>query len=154
MVFVLAINPINRIAVEQAIVAEFGKNGIRATSSADVFGAEYDSRAQRSEVVATASKTASHALVMTLIHQDTREGMIEPESYFGVAYNGMYEIIADPMYYRQDKIYVIENNLYQLSNEKVIWSAVTDTVNPATIENGSRDLASVITRQLKKDMVN
>ncbi len=67
-------------------------------------------------------------------------------SYYGRAYGGYY----DPGYYKENKIYSVETNLYSLKTNKLIWSGVTNTVNPTDIDKTIGDIAKVITEEMKK----
>ncbi|WP_315822938.1 hypothetical protein [Paraflavitalea speifideaquila] len=57
----------------------------------------------------------------------------------------------DPGYYTTDKTYFMETNLYDASNEKLIWSAQSETMNPGSIDNFVRDYPKKLVEQLVKD---
>lgn len=67
-------------------------------------------------------------------------------SYYGSAYGGYY----DPGYYKENKIYSVETNLYSLKQNKLIWSGVTNTVNPTDLDKMIEQIANVVTAEMKK----
>jgi hypothetical protein len=67
-------------------------------------------------------------------------------SYYGSAYGGYY----DPGYYKENKIYSVETNLYSLKENKLIWSGVTNTVNPTDLDKTIEQIAKVLTEEMKK----
>ena len=48
--------------------------------------------------------------------------------YYGAAWGGYY----DPGYYATDKSYYIEVNVYSIPRDKLVWSGITSTINPAS----------------------
>jgi hypothetical protein len=67
--------------------------------------------------------------------------------YYGYGY-GAY---ATPGYYVQDKIYYIETNVYDLTADKLVWSAVTSTTNPGKMEKSLNEIADVLAQKMRKD---
>lgn len=67
-------------------------------------------------------------------------------SYYGSAYGGY----NDPGYYKENKIYSVETNLYSLKENKLIWSGVTNTVNPSDLDKMIAQIGKVVTEEMKK----
>lgn len=59
-------------------------------------------------------------------------------------YYSSYEMVSTPGYYQTDQIYTLETNVYHVKTEKLIWSGVTETVNPETSQDGATDVAYTI----------
>lgn len=72
---------------------------------------------------------------------------------FYTYYNYWYPNLWDPGYYATDKTYFMETNLYSAKDEKLIWSAQSETVNPGSIDNFVRDYPKKLIAQLVKDGV-
>ena len=75
-------------------------------------------------------------------------------SYYGGWY-GYYGYAApyyyDPGYYRTDEYYSVETNIYSIPNNKLIWSGITETINPGSVETTIREISDAIAYQMKKE---
>lgn len=67
--------------------------------------------------------------------------------YYGYAY-GAY---ASPGYYQEDKIYRIETNLYSLTQNKLIWSATTESTNPSKTTTMINEIGDVIAEKMREE---
>ncbi len=77
-----------------------------------------------------------------------------PRVYYNNFYNYYYNswgAFATPGYVRIDKTFRIENNLYEASNDEVIWTAVSNTMNPDSEMNLAESISTQIIRRLKKN---
>jgi len=68
-------------------------------------------------------------------------------SYYWLAYPGY----DNTGYYSTDKIYYIETNIYSLDANKLLWSGVTSTINPAKTEKVVDEITTVIKNKLKEE---
>lgn len=66
-------------------------------------------------------------------------------------YNYWGPMFYEPGYYVTDKTYFMETNLYDIDNNKLIWSAQSQTVNPGSIDNFVNTYPKVLVDQLVKD---
>lgn len=66
------------------------------------------------------------------------------QGYYGYAWGGYY----DPGYYTTDKTFYVEVNVYSLPKDKLIWSGVTSTINPATGENLFDGVISAVEKKM------
>lgn len=57
----------------------------------------------------------------------------------------------DPGYYREDTYYAVETQVWSLSEEKMVWSGITSTVNPSKIDKTINEVARLTFRQMEKD---
>ncbi len=75
-------------------------------------------------------------------------------SYYG-SFWGYYDYwsprVFEPGYYVTDKFYYLETNLFDAQSEKLIWSAQTETYDPATIESFTDDFSRKIAMELTDD---
>lgn len=72
-------------------------------------------------------------------------------------YHGCYDCISTPGYKVEDEIVVLETNLYNAKNDKLIWSALSDTFID-TFDRGIdrkliKSFVSVILKKLFDDMI-
>lgn len=67
-------------------------------------------------------------------------------SYYGFYgyYSSSYAMVSTPGYYQEDKVYSVETNVYDVRTEKLVWSGVTETVNPETGQDAAMSIASTI----------
>nr|WP_162988877.1 DUF4136 domain-containing protein [Pedobacter schmidteae] len=66
-------------------------------------------------------------------------------------YNYWGPMFYEPGYYVTDKTYFMETNLYDIDNNKLLWSAQSETVNPGSIDNFVQTYPKVLIDQLVKD---
>ncbi|HSK12476.1 MAG TPA: hypothetical protein VK907_04625, partial [Phnomibacter sp.] len=65
-------------------------------------------------------------------------------------YRGVYSGFYNPGYYQENKIYSVETNIYSLKENKLIWSGVTETVNPTKLDKMVSEIGKVIFDEMKK----
>jgi hypothetical protein len=163
MVFAFASTPAVRASLEDALVVELEAAGLSAKSSISALGIDYNpGDKETSDIVKDISSYADHALVVALIAKNKDTQYVEGQSYFiprrrfyrrfGFVYTGMYDMVQEPGYYRENTTYEVENNLYRLKDEQLVWSAVTATVNPGSLESGVKGLAATVAKQLKTNL--
>lgn len=63
--------------------------------------------------------------------------------FYGYYYSS-YAMVSTPGYYQTDKIYSVETNVYDLKTEKLIWSGMTETLNPETGQDAANSIAQTI----------
>jgi hypothetical protein len=66
-------------------------------------------------------------------------------------YNNWYPSLYSPGYYAEDKTYFIETNLYDARTEELLWSAQSETYNPASLNSFSKEFAEVVVLKMQKD---
>jgi hypothetical protein len=69
--------------------------------------------------------------------------------YYGY-YGGVYSTVYDPGYYQTTTSYFIECNAYRLSDDQLVYSSQTKTVDPSNVDKFAYEFANVIV----KDLVN
>jgi hypothetical protein len=67
--------------------------------------------------------------------------------YYGYASMGYY----DPGYYRTDEFYNVETNVYSIKENKLLWTGMTETVNPGSVPTAIREIATAINQQMRKE---
>ena len=93
------------------------------------------------------------AVVMRVIDQSQEltytPGMSHPGYYGG--FNSYYGAgWADTGSVRTDTIVMVETNVYSVTDDKLLWSGVTKTMNPNDIGNAVDDIADAVSRELRR----
>ena len=68
-------------------------------------------------------------------------------AYYAYGYNNFYS----PGYYTNDKVYYVETNIYDVTTEKLVWSAQSKTYDPASLDSFIQDYEKAISQQVIKD---
>jgi hypothetical protein len=129
----------NRRAFENALVSELQKRQLRATPSVVIMPA--DQIITRETVLeAIEGRKIDAVLVTRLIGVDTtysytpEETYVLPDPYyekFYAYYSRSYETVHEPGYLVEDTVVSLETNLYETKGEKLVWSGVSKSFNPA-----------------------
>ena len=66
-------------------------------------------------------------------------------------YTHMYPVVYEPGYYANDHFYFFENNFYDADNGDILFSMQSKAVNPTDLNKFSKEYASALIKQLKKN---
>ncbi len=69
---------------------------------------------------------------------------------FGAYFAHSYGVVSSPGYTFGQKAYVVESNLYAVS-DKMLWTAITETKEPDSLDTAIRDFVGVVTADMKKN---
>ncbi len=58
---------------------------------------------------------------------------------------------STPGYYSTTKTYTIETNVYSINEDKIIWSGLTETTNPAGLQKMTEDVANAVYKRMLKE---
>ncbi len=97
------------------------------------------------------------ALIFRLVNLENRESYssgVYPGSYY--SFSGYYDYSWGYMYsaggiYKNDQIYTAEINIYSLSQDKLIWSGETMSLNPNDIPKAISEVSTAVKDQLADD---
>lgn len=91
-------------------------------------------------------------LVFALKEKNTTETWVPGSSYNYWGYHSWYYgSYYDPGYIQQDVNYRVETNLYSLKGKKLLWSGVTTTVNPVSLEQTISEIVKETYERMQKD---
>lgn len=169
-VFIAAITPDihARKVIEQQLATEASKQGIKAIQSSDVFLTTFtkDNQPQKQELLEEIRKSNSHTIfTISLKDKESSTRYVEgtntyyPMNYGGYYggfysyYNNVYPVVYEPGYYKTDKIYYVESNLYDANTEELLWSAQSKTYNPTNLKSFAQEYTKAIIYKLIKDGV-
>jgi hypothetical protein len=69
------------------------------------------------------------------------------DGYYDYAAAGVY----DPGYLQTDTVVHMVSNLYDLDRDKLIWSGVSQTFDPASAQSYMKDVSKAVAKSLQKD---
>lgn len=150
-------NPRNRRMFEQFFVEQFKNNGVEAFSSSDVIllGKELNKDAVKS----AAEKLGADAVLVTHLKAVEEKEEYMPPVYtnipdpynqnLGRHYSRVYGYVHEPGYYVTHKYVRLENNLYEIKTEKLIWSSSSETINPESANEVIESLGKVVMKSLR-----
>lgn len=67
--------------------------------------------------------------------------------WYGMNYGGFYS----PGYYTEDKNYIIETNVFSVSQDKLLWSGITSTLNPTNINRTIDEVWDAVVTRMKRE---
>lgn len=139
------------------------RGGVTAQGSVDVFNPKMKITEEMKTVVAKKLRDQGFDGLLTValvsIDQSTSYvpgTMYQPYSYPGYGnywgYYGYYSpMVYSPGYYTSNKIYTIEANLYDLSTEKLVWAARSETTDPSSLDKFSKEYSKKVVYQLTEE---
>jgi hypothetical protein len=134
MVIGVAKNPINRRIFEDEFVAQLKARGTAAIASYTVLP---DRQQSDEEIIATKVKElgADSILITRLVSKKYVQTYVPATHYFPPPYYGSwssyyghgYRYMYTPGYIAEDEYAIMETNLYEAKNDKLVWAASSET---------------------------
>lgn len=104
-------------------------------------------------------------LTVALIDQETENRYVPGGAYYAYQpwprfgyygtfwgyYSTWYPQLYAPGYYEEARTYFIETNLYNADNEKLIWSAQSETYDPRGLQSFSEDFSQKVVARMQQD---
>ncbi len=147
-----------RQEIETYMVDYLNKNGLNAVEGSRVL--KDTSQLPEQKIEAMFNDAGIDAvLTMRKVAVDKQMNVVSPTVYpyprayynrFYSYYYTSWDAFASPGYVRMDKTFRIENNLYEADNDEVIWTAVSNTMNPTGKQDLAQSIGKQIIRQFKK----
>ena len=153
---------VKRSIVENAVVAEFRRYGITAVSGTNILpdsfmDSDKDGKADDKNKDAIAKKLKElgidGAMVLSLMDKKETEHYVPGTTYyspysgyypFNNYYWGTYNTVYSPGYTTKSTEYFLSSNFYDMSNEQLLWSAQSETVNPQSIKDFSASFSKAL----------
>lgn len=145
-----------RRAAEDALVARIGSD--RAVASHTLFTAEQVQSAQENQDAVRnrlQSEGFDAAVAMRMVGEREEltytPGMTYPTPYGGFYgfYGYGWGMAYDPGYLSANTIVSVETNVYDLADDKLVWSGVSETLNPTEIRETVNEIATAIEQNLR-----
>lgn len=150
-----------RINAENAIVSVLTKEGITATNSMSVFSAGEKIHDLSEDEIENRILAGGYdgVLVSSLVDaktRDVREGggtYSQPVAYrYGRRIRTGYVHMQEPEYYRQEKTFVLETQLFDVSDkatkESVVWSGQSELTDPSSAESAAKSYSKKLVKTL------
>lgn len=160
----LAQDPTMRRVFETKMSAILEESGVTAVASSGIMpelGNLEDKEGTKNMVRAAVQESGADAVTVTrLLSAETSEHYVQGSSYvvptnyyggFNSYYYNSYEVVSTPGYVVQDQTYVVETNLYDVATEKLIWTGISETLNPDSSIDGLESVGKIVVYTLKKE---
>jgi hypothetical protein len=141
-----------RRVVEEACAKRLGAIGVPSYSILDKGDKDEDIKAKM------IAGGFNGAVVLRLLAVDKETSYVPGTGMYPTYYGGFYPYYRygmgsfyQPGYYTQDKVYNVETNVYSLKDEKLLWTAVTNTTNPGKTENMINEIADVLGKKMRAE---
>jgi hypothetical protein len=167
-IFIAALtdNQYTRNTIEEHLAEAAKERGYSTATSGMYFTPSFSQNKipAKEEILQKVTESNSDAIfTIALINKEDMSRYVEgtvnssaPYGWYG-SFGGYYGTIAGPIYspgyYTTDKVYYLQSNLFDSRSEQLLWSARTETYNPANIEKFSKQFTEAMMKQLEKDKV-
>jgi hypothetical protein len=100
--------------------------------------------------VALARAGVDGAVTLRVVAEEERQTWVPGSSYVvGGGYWGYYgHLIYEPGHYRTDRIVRIETTLHDVRSGKLLWSGISETMNPPSVRQTVAEVAKAARRDL------
>jgi hypothetical protein len=155
LVVALLRNETNRRMAEDEMVTYLHGKGITSYSYLDESINPKDDVALRNKIKYDGFDAA---ITMRLIDVDREKIYIPGQHFYPIYYGGFSQYYyrswvhySTPGYYTVTKKFIIEVLIYSISDDKIIWSGITETYNPEGVEKLTDEIACVIRKKMQKE---
>ena len=101
----------------------------------------------RSDVEARLKKDGFDGVVVMRLSDVDKSTSYVP----GTAYGGWYGYrYASPGYYQEDKTFYVETNVYSLTENKLLWSGTTSSLNPSNLDKTIDAIIAALKGQMQQ----
>jgi len=144
--------------VESIIVGQLQAKGINAGSAFAEYGPKtFEELDETTAFNRLKNKGYDGAITVALLDKTKEKtytpGMVGyypmPYRFWGY-YRSTYARVYEPGYYSVNNNFMLEGNLYDLSNDKLVYSAQTKSVNPASPESLAKEFSDKIFDDMSK----
>ena len=153
-------NDERRRLYEDSLVSALDKEGVAAQASYEVF--PQSEKLEKEEVLRAVREGGFDAVVVTHVIWVSRDLKYVPgktrriptssSNIYSFTYEQAYETVHEPGYYENYATYSVETMLFSVSrNGEKVWSALSETVNPESIEKLIDSVVAVVVRGMKDD---
>jgi len=144
--------------VENDLTTALQKKNVVVKPSLDVLPQAFSKETSKDQTLKKIRATGADAiLTVSLINKETQRRFVPGSPGFAPGFWGYYSYwsptVYSPGYYTEDRVYYIETNLYDAASDELIWSAQSETYNPASLTGFSKELATLLANKLEKDNI-
>ena len=154
-----------RVKLEGDLSNVATSRGLKNVKSVDVmpFDIENPKKPTKEEVVSKVKASGCDAVfIASVLKKEDRMKYTEgrsaytpmtnytPAGNYYAYYSGTYSTTSTPSYYTQDKVYIMQSNLYDAATEEKMWAVNSEVFNPSNIDAFSKSYTKTLISKLKK----
>jgi hypothetical protein len=147
--------------MEEHIVGDLKNLGYEAICSCDEYSPKTFENMKEAEALQKLSGGGIDAVLTVVLLDKTRERYYVPSRVYYTPYNvyqhhwwgyysTMHERIYEPGYYAEDTKYFWESNFYDLGSKELLYSAQTQSFDPASAKSLSHEYGNLIVNDMVK----
>lgn len=153
-----------QVNMENHFVGDLKDLGYNAVSSLDEYGPKSFENMDEATALSKLKNSGIDAVITIVLLDKQKERKYVPGnmyySPYGYYYNRfwgyrtvLYQRIYEPGYYVTDTKYFWESNFYDMNNQKLLYSAQTETFDPANSESMGHEYGLIIAKNLVKQNI-
>lgn len=150
--------------MENHLVSDLRELGYQAVSSLDEYGPKAFEKLDENTAIKNLQKKGFDAVLTIVMLDKTKESRYVAGniyySPYGYYYNrfwgyrvSLYNRIYEPGYYVTDTRYFWESNLYDMSNQKLVYSVQTESFDPSNTESLGHEYGQLIVQNMVSQAV-
>jgi hypothetical protein len=150
--------------MENHLVGDLQALGHTAVSSLKEYGPKAFDNMDESTAVARLKNSGVDAVITIVLLDKQKESKYvpgnvyySPYSYYSNRFWGyrttLYQRIYEPGYYVTDTKYFWESNLYEMGNQKLVYSVQTESFDPANSESLGHEYGQLIVKDMVKQNI-
>jgi hypothetical protein len=159
MVVAIAENPGNRRTYEQQMAQKLVSKKVRALPSYTVVADGQDISEEALQPILHENEIDAIIVTRVLSVDKSTDYVpgstyVVPNSYYGGFYgyySRSYAVVSEPGYYTENTTVLLETNVYDTANSKLVWSGVTRTYNPSSASSAIGEITSLIVDSMNGD---
>ena len=145
----------NRRYFEEVFSKRFSREGIKAVASNTLISA--DQEMEKNAVKAAAEKQGVQAILVTHLSQEGEKDFYQPPATgsdrLSFYYSWAYRSVHSTGFYKKEKFVKLVTNLYDTASEEVIWTGVSQHVEPKSAKDIIDALAPKVIKGMREDRV-
>jgi hypothetical protein len=160
LVVAAASTPVVRVKIEDSLVRELRGIGVDAVASHAIFPQSELTAAiikdklpstDRDSVMVTHLVDVKHEVVVVPEQTEVYGGYPAYADRWGTYYAHSYTVVTSPAYAYETKKYILQTNLYDAADEKLVWTVVTESQEPASLDDAIAAFAGVVVKNVEQN---
>ncbi len=141
-----------RRSFEDSFVVQLRAVGVEAVSSGNAISIPTDLKLEKDEILKAVHKFNNDAILITYVTgKDEKEDYTRGYSGYYGHYGWAYGYAHIPSYSSTNTFYRLATKLYDAETEKLIWSGISETLNPDSTRQMIDDVVKVVIKDLQKN---
>jgi hypothetical protein len=147
--------------MENHLVGDLTALGYKAVSALEEYGPKFFDNLNETEAISKIQSGGIDAVITVVLLDKEKERTYQPGRLYYSPYAGyyhrfwgyrtvLYGRIYEPGYYISNTRYFWESNLYNMSNQQLIYSVQTQAFNPASLSGLSHEYGQMIVKDMVK----